>query len=173
MKQKSVNVLLSAAVMVVTMTACGSKNNEAVQAEQPMTIQTVTNEELSSEAASDDASDSMTVDEWVTSDEAATYIQALNTSLDSTGAVISFEVDGDTLCMVFHYSEEVLGTDGSDLTEEQMEAEQTRLQEKYDSAKEQLEPMCDVFREAVGNAELVVRIVYKTSNGTELFRQDL
>ena len=30
-----------------------------------------------------------------------------------------------------------------------------------------------MLREAVGNSELVVRIIYKTSNGTELFRQDL
>ncbi|MDE7272308.1 MAG: DUF4854 domain-containing protein [Lachnospiraceae bacterium] len=173
MKLKNVNVLLPAAVIMATMTACGSKNHEAIQAEQPMTIQTVTNEELSSEMVSDDSADNISVDEWVASDAAATYIQALNTSLVSTGAVIHFEVDGDALCMVFSYSEEVLGTDGSDLTEEQMEEEQARLQEKYDNIKEQLEPMCDVFREEVGNAELVVRIVYKTSNGTELFRQDL
>lgn len=33
--------------------------------------------------------------------------------------------------------------------------------------------MRDVLRDAVGDSELVVRIVYKTSNGTELFRQDL
>ena len=81
--------------------------------------------------------------------------------------------DGAVLCMVFHYSEDVIGTDGSNLTEEQKEAEQERLQQKYDSIKMQLEPMRDVLRDAVGDSELVVRIVYKTSNGTELFRQDL
>lgn len=181
MKWKTIDLLLSVTVLLVTVTACGSEKNASALAEQPMTVYTIVNEEFSSEtdevsssaAVPDDSSDGITVGEWVSSEEAATYIQALNTSLDSTGATIGFEADGDALCMVFHYSEDAIGTDGSNLTEEQKETERERLQQKYDSIKEQLEPMRDMLREAVGNSELVVRIIYKTSNGTELFRQDL
>lgn len=178
---KIVNVLLSVTVVMFTMTACSAKDREAAPGEQPVENNTAANEEFSSEAREEpsseadagDAADIMTVGQWVGTDEAATYIQALNTSLDSTGATIEFAADGDILCMIFHYSEEAIGTDGSDLTDEQKETEQARLQQKYDSIKEQLEPLRDVFREAVGNPDLVVRIIYRTSNGTELFRQEL
>lgn len=181
-KWKMISLLISATALLATMTACGTGNDESTPVEQPMTVYVITDEEFSgdtnkdissSEAATDDVSDGVTVEEWIASEEAATYIQALNTSLDSTGAAIGFEADGAVLCMVFHYSEDVIGTDGSNLTEEQKEAEQERLQQKYDSIKMQLEPMRDVLRDAMGDSELVVRIVYKTSNGTELFRQDL
>lgn len=167
-KMKSKQILLSTVTMMLfTVTACGSKDNsEAIVIEELVMVDTTADEEFSSE-------DIMTVDEWINTDDAATYIQALNTSLESTGAVITFEADGDILCMVFHYSEDVLGTDGSNLTEEQKEAEQTRLHEKYDDIKEQLEPMRDVFRDAIGDPDLVVRIIYRMGNGTELFSQDL
>ena len=167
MKTKQV-LLPVVTMMLFAITACGSKDNsEAIVIEELGIVDTASDEESSSE------DNAMTVDEWIGTDDAATYIQALNTSLESTGAVITFEADGDILCMVFRYPEDVLGTDGSNLTEEEKEAEQTRLHEKYDDIKEQLEPMRDVFRDVIGDPDLVVRIIYRMSNGTEFFCQDL
>ncbi|MDE5700141.1 MAG: DUF4854 domain-containing protein, partial [Lachnospiraceae bacterium] len=106
------------------------------------------------------------------SEEAATYTNLFNTMFN--GAMTAeFEADGNTLSMIFVLSEETLGTDGSDLTDEQKEAAQAEMQQQYDSSKSQFEPMRDELRETIGASDLVVRIVYKTSNGTELFSQDL
>lgn len=186
MKKKIVNVLLSVAVvttMMFTATACGSKDNGSAPAEPAA----VTNDEPSS-AADDSADDtnadaagaddnadaagSMTVDDWINSDEASTYMSLFNTMFG--GAMTAeFEADGNTLSMIFTLSEETLGTDGSDLTDEQKEATKALMQEQYDSSKDQFVPMRDELKESIDVSDLVVRIVYRTSNGTELFSQDL
>lgn len=186
MKKKIVNVLLSVAVvttMMFTATACGSKDaGTTAPAENSVTDTKPSSEaaeEPSSEAAkdtadtkADDASGNMTADEWVNSDEAATYVNLFNTMFN--GAMTTeFEADGNTLSMIFILSEDTLGTDGSDLTDEQKTAAQEQMQQQYDSSKEQFEPMRDELKKTIGASDLVVRIVYKTSNGTELFSQDL
>ena len=103
----------------------------------------------------------------------ATYVSALNTSLASIGATIEFEADGDTLCMIFNYTEEALGTDGSDLTDDVKETIVSEFEKQFATIGSQLDPMCDVFKDEIGNPDLVVRIVYKSSNGTELFSKDI
>ncbi len=192
MKKKIVNVLLSVAVvttMMFTVTACGSKDDNKAPAETTA-VNNVADETPSSEAAeapsseaaeapsseaADDkgAADGMTVDAWVNSDTAATYVSALNTSLASIGATIEFEADGDTLCMIFNYTEEALGTDGSDLTDDVKETIVSEFEKQFATIGSQLDPMCDVFKDEIGNPDLVVRIVYKSSNGTELFSKDI
>lgn len=184
MKKKIVNVLLSVAVvttMMFTVTACGSKDDNKAPAETTA-VNNVADETPSSEAAeapsseaADDkgAADGMTVDAWVNSDTAATYVSALNTSLASIGATIEFEADGDTLCMIFNYTEEALGTDGSDLTDGVKETIVSEFEKQFATIGSQLDPMCDVFKDEIGNPDLVVRIVYKSSNGTELFSKDI
>lgn len=183
MKKKIVNVLLSAAVvttMMFTATACGSKDAGTTAPADAGVENSVTDTTPSSEAAvnddadtkADDASGTMTAEEWVNSDEAATYVNLFNTMFN--GAMTTeFEADGNTLSMVFILSEDTLGTDGSDLTDEQKTAAQEQMQQQYDSSKEQFEPMRDELKKSIGASDLVVRIVYKTSNGTELFSQDL
>ena len=176
MKKKIVNVLLSVAVvttMMFTVTACGSKDDNKAPAETTA-VNNVADETPSSEAADDKgAADGMTVDAWVNSDTAATYVSALNTSLASIGATIEFEADGDTLCMIFNYTEEALGTDGSDLTDDVKETIVSEFEKQFATIGSQLDPMCDVFKDEIGNPDLVVRIVYKSSNGTELFSKDI
>lgn len=184
MKKKIVNVLLSVAVvttMMFTATACGSKDEgktDSAPVENAVSDTTPSSEakeEPSSAAATDDkadASGSMTAADWVNSEEAATYTDLFNTMFN--GAMTAeFEADGNTLSMIFILSEETLGTDGSDLTDEQKEAAKAEMQQQYDSSKSQFEPMRDELRNTIGASDLVVRIVYKTSNGTELFSQDL
>ena len=199
MKKRIVNVLLSVAVvttMMFTVTACGSKDDG--KGAEPATVEnTVSDAEPASEAKDEPASEAkdepaseakdepaenadaaggMSVSDWVNSDEASTYTSVFNTMFDGA-MTATFEADGNTLSMVqsmvFTLSEETLGTDGSDLTDEQKEAAQTMMQEQYNASKGEFEPMRDELKKSIGVSDLVVRIVYKTSNGTELFSQDL
>lgn len=181
MKKRIVNVLLSVAVvttMMFTVTACGSKDDKAPAETTAVDNRTAdaepaseAKEEPSSEVA-DTNSGSMSASDWVNSDEASTYTSVFNTMFDGA-MTAAFEADGNTLSMVFTLSEETLGTDGSDLTDEQKEAAQAMMQEQYDASKGDFEPMRDELKKSIGASDLVVRIVYKTSNGTELFSQDL
>lgn len=182
MKKKIVNVLLSVAVvttMMFTVTACGGSKDDTKAPAQTAAVDNrdaepaseVKDDSADTKAADSDAS-GMTAADWVKSDEAATYKNLFNTMFN--GAMTAeFEADGNTLSMIFVLSEETLGTDGSDLTDEQMEAVKAEMQQQYDASKGDFEPMRDELRDTIGSSDLVVRIVYRTSNGTELFSQDL
>ncbi len=114
----------------------------------------------------------MTAEDWVNSEEASTYVNLFNTMFN--GAMTTeFEAEGNTLSMVFILSTETLGTDGSDLTDEQKVAMETQMQQQYDGLKDQFEPMRDELKKTIGASDLVVQIIYRTSNGTELFSQEL
>lgn len=69
--------------------------------------------------------------------------------------------------------QEALGTDGSDLTDEQKSVVEAQMQQQFDGLKDQFQPMRDELKETIGTSDLVVQIVYRTSNGTELFRHEL
>lgn len=113
-----------------------------------------------------------TVEEWVSSEEASTYVDILNTAFNGM-MTIAFEAEGNTLSMVFVYPTEVLGTDGSDLTDAQKSELETQMQQQLGGIKEQCEEMRDELKETIGTSDLAVQIVFRTSNGTELFSQEL
>ncbi len=128
------------------------------------------------DTAQTDAEGGMAVEDWVSSEEAAQYVEVLNTTIGamSNGMMTTeFEGEGNTLSMVFVLSAEALGTDGSDLTDEQKSAVEAQMQQQFDGLKDQFQPMRDELKETIGTSDLVVQIVYRTSNGTELFRHEL
>ncbi len=201
MKKKIVNVILSVAVvtsMMFAVTACGSKDNDTAPAESAAVTNTVedaakadtedtakadaedtakadtedTEKADTEDTAKADAEGGMTAEDWVNSEEASTYVNLFNTMFN--GAMTTeFEAEGNTLSMVFILSTETLGTDGSDLTDEQKVAMETQMQQQYDGLKDQFEPMRDELKKTIGASDLVVQIIYRTSNGTELFSQEL
>ena len=201
MKKKIVNVILSVAVvtsMMFAVTACGSKDNDKAPAESAAVTNTVedaakadtedtakadaedtekadtedTAKADTEDTAKADAEGGMTAEDWVNSEEASTYVNLFNTMFN--GAMTTeFEAEGNTLSMVFILSTETLGTDGSDLTDEQKVAMETQMQQQYDGLKDQFEPMRDELKKTIGASDLVVQIIYRTSNGTELFSQEL
>ncbi len=202
MKKKIVNVILSVAVvtsMMFTVTACGSKDDDKAPAESAAVTNTVedaantdtedtanadtedtanadTEDTAQTDTANANAEGGMTVEEWVSSEEAAEYVEVLNTTIGamSNGMMTTeFEGEGNTLSMVFVLSAEALGTDGSDLTDEQKSAVEAQMQQQFDGLKDQFQPMRDELKETIGTSDLVVQIVYRTSNGTELFRHEL
>ena len=128
------------------------------------------------DAANADTEGGMAVEDWVSSEEAAQYVEVLNTTIGamSNGMMTTeFEGEGNTLSMVFVLSAEALGTDGSDLTDEQKSVVEAQMQQQFDGLKDQFQPMRDELKETIGTSDLVVQIVYRTSNGTELFRHEL
>lgn len=201
MKKKIVNVILSVAVvtsMMFTVTACGSKDNDKAPAESAAVTNTVedaanadTEDAAQTDTANADTEDTanantedtaqtdtanaeggMTVEDWVSSEEAATYVSVLNTAFNGA-MTIEFEAEGNTLSMVFVLPTETLGTDGSDLTDEQKSAMETQMQERFDGIKDQCQELRDELKGTIGISDLVVQIVFRTSNGTELFSQEL
>lgn len=173
MRKNMVNVLLSIAAtetILLSTTACGAKEPETTVIDFS-TLDPAGAGESSESAKSMDTAPGPTVGEWITSDQAGTYVQALNTSLSKIGATIEFQADGDALCILFHYAEETLGTDGANLSEEEKEAVEQQLHERYETIKDQLTALRDILLEE-SNASRV-RIIYQTSNGTELFNQEL
>lgn len=181
MKKKIVNVILSVAVvtsMMFTVTACGSKDNDKAPAESAAVTNTVEDAANADteDTAQTDAEGGMAVEDWVSSEEAAQYVEVLNTTIGamSNGMMTTeFEGEGNTLSMVFVLSAEALGTDGSDLTDEQKSAVEAQMQQQFDGLKDQFQPMRDELKETIGTSDLVVQIVYRTSNGTELFHHEL
>ena len=193
MKKKIVNVILSVAVvtsMMFAVTACGSKDNDKAPAESAAVTNTVedaaksdtedtakadaedTEKADTEDTAKADAEGGMTAEDWVNSEEASTYVNLFNTMFN--GAMTTeFEAEGNTLSMVFILSTETLNTDGSDLTDEQKVAMETQMQQQYDGLKDQFEPMRDELKKTIGASDLVVQIIYRTSNGKELFSQEL
>ena len=201
MKKKIVNVILSVAVvtsMMFAVTACGSKDNDKAPAESAAVTNTVedaakadtedtakadaedtekadtedTAKADTEDTAKADAEGGMTAEDWVNSEEASTYVNLFNTMFN-VAMTTEFEAEGNTLSMVFILSTETLGTDGSDLTDEQKVAMETQMQQQYDGLKDQFEPMRDELKKTIGASDLVVQIIYRTSNGTELFSQEL
>ena len=172
--KKIVNVGLSvmaATMMTFMMTACGSKEKETV-------VVDLSEYSRSMEAAppADDtdtavAADGMTVEEWVNSEEAVTFVKAFNSVYNEQGITMEVAAENGILTMILIYSEEALGADTAELTDEQKEEVRTSMQQQYNEFKDQLVSSGNVLKEEVDAS--VIHIVYKTSNGTELFSQDI
>lgn len=194
MKKKIVNVLLSAVVvtsMMLSVTACGSKEADTpAPVDAAATTQSVApeNDAAPESTVADDtaessvaettvaddaeASGNMTAEEWINSDTAASYVEVLNAMFGGQ-MTTAFEADSDALSLVVIISEEMADLKGSDMTDEQKDALQQAMQQQYDSQKDQFTPLRDELRDEIGDDSLTVRIVYRLSDGTEIFSQDI
>lgn len=190
MKKKIVNVLLSAVVvtsMMLSVTACGSKEadtpapvdaaatTQSVAPENDAAPEsTVAESSVAETTAADDAeaSGNMTAEEWVNSDTAASYVEVLNAMFGGQ-MTTAFEADSDALSLVVIISEEMADLKGSDMTDDQKDALQQAMQQQYDSQADQFTPIRDELRDEIGDDSLTVRIVYRLSDGTEIFSQDI
>ncbi|MDE7416626.1 MAG: DUF4854 domain-containing protein [Lachnospiraceae bacterium] len=180
--KRIVNVGLS--VMAVTMmtfmmSACGSKEKETITVD--LSVFGKNAEDTQSLGGTDAApsndmdpsgsTDGMTVDEWVNSEEAVTFVKAFNSVYAEQGITMEVAAENGTLTMMLIYSEEALGADTAGLTEEQWEEVHTSMLQQYNKFKDQLVSSGNVLKEEVDAS--VIHIVYKTSNGMELFSQDI
>lgn len=124
-----------------------------------------------SDAGTAVSADGITVDEWVNSEEAVTFVKAFNTVYAQQGITMELAAENGTLIMILVYSEEALGSDNTGLTDEQKEEVQESMQQQYNEFKEQLISSGNVLKEEVEASR--IHIVYKAGDGTELFTQDL
>lgn len=175
--KRVVNVSLS--VVIVTMitfmmTACGSKDKEPIMVDLSE-LGNFAEDGQSVDAAGDSdptgSSESMTVDEWVHSEEAVTFVKAFNNVYGEQGITMELAAENGTLTMILIYSEEALGAENAELTDEQKEEVHTSMMQQYDKFKDQLVSSGNVLKEEVDAS--VIHVVYKTSSGTELFSQDI
>lgn len=173
--------VVAVTMMTFMMAACSSKDKET------KTVDLSEIENFAAETSSGDdaavmplsgagsdavaAADSMTVDEWVNSEEAVTFVKAYNTVYAQQGITMELAAENGTLTMILVYSEEALGTDNAELTDEQKEEVQASMQQQYNEIKEQLISSGNVLKEEVDASK--IHVVYKASDGTELFSQDL
>lgn len=115
--------------------------------------------------------DGMTVDEWVNSEEAVTFVKTFNTVYAQQGITMELAAENGTLTMILVYSEEALGSDNAGLTDEQKEEVQESMQQQYDEIKEQVISSGNILKEEIDASR--IHVIYKASDGTELFSQDL
>lgn len=154
-------------MIMITIMACGSKEDVLVLDDQI----SVESESFSESDLNTSTMDSVNVDEWVDSTEAVTYVKAFNNVYSESGITMELAAENDTLSMILIYSEKALGVDISELTDEQMEEVHATMQQQYSEMEEQLIADSEVLKQAVGAS--AIRIVYRTSEGTELFSKDL
>ena len=135
-------------------------------------------EDAADESTDADAEDadageaSGSVEEWVNSEEAATYVTLFDTMFGGQ-MTTAFEVDGDALVLAVILSDDIVGLDGGSLSQDEMAEMQAAMQQQYDSTADQFEPIRDELRNEVGDDSLSVQISYRLSDGTELFNQEL
>lgn len=159
------------AMMTFMMAACSSKDKDT----KTIDLSEIGNsaDETNVIPLSDAAvqADGMTVDEWADSEEAVTFVKAFNTVYAQQGITMELAAESGTLTMILTYSEEALGSEDAKLTDEQKEELQASMQQQYNEFKEQLISSGNVLKEEIDASR--IHIVYKASDGTELFSQDL
>ncbi len=165
--------VLAATMMTFMLAACGSKDKEAITIDLSEVGDFAEDAQALSETGTSSANEpeNMSVDEWVDSEEAVTFVKAFNSVYAAQGITMEVAAENGVLTMILIYSEEALGADTSGLTDEQQEEVHASMIEQYDQFKEQLISSGNVLKEEVDAS--VIHIVYKTSSGIELFSQDL
>ena len=113
------------------------------------------------------------VEDWVNSEMASTYVEALDMMFGGQ-VTTGFEVNGDALVLVVVMSEEMVGIDSADsLSDDDMELIHAKLEEEFASVADQFVPVRDQLRGDVGDDSLTVQMSYRLSDGTELYLQEL
>ncbi len=180
-KMVHVSLFMTAVTMMMfMMAACGSKDKETLTVDlselgttfaEDAEFTDATNAGAADASEPTDSAESMTVDEWVHSEEAVTFVKAFNNVYGEQGITMELAAENGTLTMILIYSEEALGAENAELTDEQKEEVHASMMQQYDKFKDQLVSSGNVLKEEVDAS--VIHVVYKTSSGTELFSQDI
>lgn len=106
------------------------------------------------------SSGSSSLEEWTKSDECAQFSEMMNAGLD--GMKISFEVEGDTISMIFTM------TDAIDVATDAEEA----MNEYFTSNAEIFEAIRDQLISETGNENTVLKLVYRNADDSEIFSME-
>lgn len=105
--------------------------------------------------------------EWISSAEAAETVEAINHLLASTGITVSFAMDGNTLIYQYYLPS---GHSYSDFTEEERNA---AFDAMVDANTDSVRTMFTLFSEEHGLQLDAVRFTFYSSDGTELYSRDI
>ncbi len=103
---------------------------------------------------------SASLEEWTKSDECAQFTEMMNAGLE--GMEISFEVEGDTIFMIFTM------TDAVDVADDAEEA----MSEYFTSNSDIFEAIRDQLISETGNQNTVLKLVYRNSDDSEIFSME-
>lgn len=178
MKKKIVNVLLSAVViasMMFSVTACGSKTDDAqnTAADAPAsTVQdvaepaesTVVDVQESTIVDTADAADDgkMSLEEWTETDECKQFLEMMNEGMADQGVKVFFEVDGDVIALVYQYDEQIEVAD---------DAEEA-MSELFTSNASLFESVRDELINETGNENTILRLEYRNADDSVIYSQD-
>lgn len=175
MKKKIVNVLLSAAVittMMFSVTACGSKSAADTSANVVQDAAASTEsksaaapaESTVAESEAPEADGAMALEEWTKSDDCAEFIKMMNEGEED--ATFSIEADGDVLCLVYTYNEQLEVEDGAE------DAIKEAIDTMFGSFETLFAEIRDELVEETGNENMVLRFEYRNADGTVLYSKD-
>lgn len=183
MKKKIVNVLLSAVViasMMVSVTACGSKADDAqnTAADAPVStvqdvaepaestvadVQESTAADVQESTVADAADDGkMSLEEWTESDECKQFLEMMNEGMADQGVKVFFEVDGDVIALVYQYDEQIEVAD---------DAEEA-MSELFTSNASLFESVRDELINETGNENTILRLEYRNADDSVIYSQD-
>ena len=136
--------------------------NEADIFSDDSTAQNLTNRQEQEEKKESKAAkkEAMTLEKWIQSDECAEFSEMMNEGLD--GMTISFEVNGDTLSMIFTMTEAIDVVEGAD----------EEMNEFFTSNAVIFEAIRDQLIDETGNGNIVLRLIYRNADGSNIFSRD-
>lgn len=177
MKKKLLTMVLVAG-MVVSLTACGSKGDDAADMESPAVEQSSESDTQEEAPASEEPAveeeapeeetpeeEGMTLDEWMQTDEAKQTEDMTNSALASSQITVKLKADGDVFVYEYTMGEMYDGLSDSETTE----TLDAFMEENAEGAKE----LFGVFEEEYGTQISAVRFVFLGSDGTERYSSEV
>ncbi len=160
--KKKLFALALATTAVLTFAACGSKDNTGSSSASG-SGSAVT--ESSSSAAQD--SDSMSLADWLTTDDAKAAEDSTNSALASTGMSVKLNADGNWFVYEYYLPD---GTDYSSLTADALDAAFGPVIEENES---QMKDLFSSFESEYSIKLDGVRFKFLTSDGSEIYSGDV
>lgn len=184
MKKKLLTMVLVAG-MVLSLTACGSKGDDAADMESPAVEQSSESDTQEEAPASEEPAveeeapaseepaveeeapeeEGMTLEEWMQSDEAKQTEEMTNSALASSQITVKLKADGDVFVYEYTMGEMYDGLSDSETTE----TLDAFIEENAEGAKE----LFGVFEEEYGTQISAVRFVFLASDGTERYSSEV
>lgn len=102
----------------------------------------------------------ITLEQWIKSDECAEFSAMMNEGLD--GMTISFEVNGNTISMIFTLTESVDVAEGAN----------DAMNEYFESNAVIFEAIRDQLVSETGNRDVVLKLVYRNADNSEIYSKE-
>ena len=172
MKKKLLTLVL-AATMALSFAACGSNGDDSASNRSSSAAQSSTASSAPSTASSAPAesstqaeADTMTLEEWLKTDDAKQAESATNAQLASSGMSVKLDADGD----IFVYEYTLTKGDFSGLTTEDLAA---AFDPVIEANAQGLADLFSSFEDTYGIKLGGVRFTFLAADGTELYSGDV